>query len=165
QIKSSPRCTGWRNVIESIAIVTQGMRAWRIAQMAPASSTMRRITPPWTLPCALACSGSISWCKTRRDWVGGFAEGGLSDMPREAYQGARARLGRRSRAEAPSKRTARAAGAHAPMDFVYFIVLVSSLILVHEFGHFLFAKVFGVKVLTFSLGFGPKIIKLQLSET
>ena len=51
------------------------------------------------------------------------------------------------------------------MDFVYFIVLVSSLILVHEFGHFLFAKVFGVKVLTFSLGFGPKIIKLHGRET
>jgi len=51
------------------------------------------------------------------------------------------------------------------MDFVYFIVLVSSLILVHEFGHFLFAKVFGVKVLTFSLGFGPKIIKLRGRET
>jgi regulator of sigma E protease len=51
------------------------------------------------------------------------------------------------------------------MDFVYFIVLVSSLILVHEFGHFLFAKIFGVKVLTFSLGFGPKIIKLHGRET
>jgi regulator of sigma E protease len=53
----------------------------------------------------------------------------------------------------------------ARMDFVYFIVLVSSLILVHEFGHFLFAKVFGVKVLTFSLGFGPKILKLRGRET
>ena len=51
------------------------------------------------------------------------------------------------------------------MDFVYFIVLVSSLILVHEFGHFLFAKAFGVKVLTFSVGFGPKIIKLHGRET
>lgn len=51
------------------------------------------------------------------------------------------------------------------MDFVYFIVLVSSLILVHEFGHFLFAKAFGVKVLTFSLGFGPKILKLHGRET
>src|SRR6185369_14287592 len=51
------------------------------------------------------------------------------------------------------------------MDFVYFIVLVSSLILVHEFGHFLFAKVFGVKVLTFSIGFGPKIIRLRGRET
>ncbi len=51
------------------------------------------------------------------------------------------------------------------MDFVYFIILVSSLILVHELGHFLFAKAFGVKVITFSLGFGPKIIKLRGRET
>ena len=51
------------------------------------------------------------------------------------------------------------------MDFVYFIILVSSLIFVHELGHFLFAKAFGVKVLTFSLGFGPKILKLRGGET
>ena len=41
------------------------------------------------------------------------------------------------------------------MDLVYLIVLVSPLIFVHELGHFLFAKAFGVKVITFSLGFGP----------
>jgi len=51
------------------------------------------------------------------------------------------------------------------MDLVYFIVLVSSLIFVHEMGHFLFAKAFGVKVLTFSLGFGPKIIRISGRET
>jgi regulator of sigma E protease len=51
------------------------------------------------------------------------------------------------------------------MDFVYFIILVSSLIFVHELGHFLFAKAFGVKVLTFSLGFGPKILRLRGRET
>ncbi|HLV21431.1 MAG TPA: RIP metalloprotease RseP [Polyangiaceae bacterium] len=51
------------------------------------------------------------------------------------------------------------------MDLLYFIILVSSLIFVHELGHFLFAKAFGVKVLTFSLGFGPKILKLRGRET
>jgi len=51
------------------------------------------------------------------------------------------------------------------MDFVYFIILISSLILIHELGHFLFAKAFGVKVITFSLGFGPKILKLRGRET
>src|SRR3982751_5844221 len=51
------------------------------------------------------------------------------------------------------------------MDLFYPIILISSLIFVHEFGHFLFAKVFGVKVLTFSLGFGPKILKLHGRET
>src|SRR5688572_25635308 len=51
------------------------------------------------------------------------------------------------------------------MDFVYFIILVSSLIFVHELGHFLFAKAFGVRVMTFSLGFGPKILRLRGRET
>jgi regulator of sigma E protease len=47
----------------------------------------------------------------------------------------------------------------------YLIILVSSLIFVHELGHFIFAKAFGVKVLTFSLGFGPKILRLRGRET
>jgi regulator of sigma E protease len=51
------------------------------------------------------------------------------------------------------------------VDLLYFVILVSSLIFVHELGHFLFAKAFGVKVLTFSLGFGPKILKLRGRET
>lgn len=51
------------------------------------------------------------------------------------------------------------------MDLLYFVILVSSLIFVHEFGHFMFAKAFGVKVLTFSLGFGPKILRLRGRET
>ncbi|HVJ21912.1 MAG TPA: RIP metalloprotease RseP [Polyangiaceae bacterium] len=51
------------------------------------------------------------------------------------------------------------------MGPLYFVILVSSLIFVHELGHFLFAKAFGVKVLTFSLGFGPKILRLRGRET
>jgi len=51
------------------------------------------------------------------------------------------------------------------MDLFYPIILISSLIFVHELGHFLFAKAFGVKVLTFSLGFGPKILRLRGRET
>lgn len=51
------------------------------------------------------------------------------------------------------------------MDLVYFIILVSSLIFVHEVGHFIVAKLFGVKVLTFSLGFGPKILRIHGKET
>ncbi len=43
------------------------------------------------------------------------------------------------------------------MDLVYFIVLVGVLIFVHESGHFVWAKLFGVRVLKFSLGFGPRI--------
>ena len=41
--------------------------------------------------------------------------------------------------------------------FFWFIVLIGVLIFAHECGHFLFAKLFGVKVLTFSLGFGTPI--------
>lgn len=51
------------------------------------------------------------------------------------------------------------------MDLIYPIILISSLIFVHELGHFLFAKAFGVKVLTFSLGFGPKVLRLRGRET
>jgi regulator of sigma E protease len=51
------------------------------------------------------------------------------------------------------------------MNPLYFIILVSSLIFVHELGHFMLAKAFGVKVLTFSLGFGPKILRFRGRET
>jgi len=51
------------------------------------------------------------------------------------------------------------------MDLFYPIILISSLIFVHELGHFLFAKAFGVRVLTFSLGFGPKVLRLRGRET
>src|SRR5688572_28448873 len=43
------------------------------------------------------------------------------------------------------------------MPFVYFIVMVGVLVFVHELGHFLWAKLFGVRVHRFSLGFGPRI--------
>jgi regulator of sigma E protease len=43
------------------------------------------------------------------------------------------------------------------MPFVYFIVMVGVLVFVHELGHFLWARLFGVRVLRFSLGFGPRI--------
>ncbi len=51
------------------------------------------------------------------------------------------------------------------MDLLYFVLLVSSLIFIHESGHFAFAKIFGVKVLTFSVGFGPKIVRIRGKET
>jgi regulator of sigma E protease len=46
-----------------------------------------------------------------------------------------------------------------------FIVLLSIFVFVHEFGHFIVAKRLGVGVLTFSLGFGPKIIGRKVGET
>ncbi len=51
------------------------------------------------------------------------------------------------------------------MDLLYFIVLVSVLIFIHESGHFAFAKIFGVKVITFSIGFGPKLLRIRGKET
>lgn len=48
---------------------------------------------------------------------------------------------------------------------VSFIVVLGILIFVHELGHFLVAKLFKVKVLKFSLGFGPKLISKTLGET
>jgi len=48
---------------------------------------------------------------------------------------------------------------------VSFIVVLGILIFVHELGHFLFAKLFGVKVLKFSLGFGPKLFGRTVGET
>ncbi|NTV14087.1 MAG: RIP metalloprotease RseP [Desulfobulbaceae bacterium] len=46
-----------------------------------------------------------------------------------------------------------------------FVIVLGILIFVHEFGHFLFAKLFGVKVTKFSLGFGPKLVGFQRGET
>lgn len=46
-----------------------------------------------------------------------------------------------------------------------FILVLGLLIFVHELGHFLFAKLFGVRVLKFSLGFGPKLVGKVIGET
>lgn len=45
------------------------------------------------------------------------------------------------------------------------VVVLGALIFVHEFGHFLFAKLFGVGVEKFSLGFGSKLIGFKKGET
>lgn len=52
------------------------------------------------------------------------------------------------------------------MDTVFvFLLFLCPLIFFHELGHFLFAKLFKVKVEVFSLGFGPKIFKKVIGET
>ena len=51
------------------------------------------------------------------------------------------------------------------MTFLWFVLLVGVLIFVHELGHFVWAKVFGVKVLRFSLGFRPRLIGFTRGET
>jgi len=46
-----------------------------------------------------------------------------------------------------------------------FIIVLGILIFFHELGHFLIAKLCNVKVLKFSLGFGPKVMGKKMGET
>ncbi|HEY9164753.1 MAG TPA: RIP metalloprotease RseP [Candidatus Kryptonia bacterium] len=48
---------------------------------------------------------------------------------------------------------------------LYFIITVGILVLVHEFGHFIAAKSFGMKVDTFSIGFPPRAFGKKIGET
>jgi len=51
------------------------------------------------------------------------------------------------------------------LTFLSAIVLFGLIIFVHEFGHFLSAKLVGVRVLKFSIGFGPKLIGKKYGDT
>lgn len=51
------------------------------------------------------------------------------------------------------------------INLVIFMAVLSVLIIIHEFGHFITAKKIGVKVEKFSLGFGPTILKKKKGET
>ncbi|KAB0672374.1 RIP metalloprotease RseP [Oryzomonas sagensis] len=51
------------------------------------------------------------------------------------------------------------------MMIVYAVIVLGVLIFVHEFGHFLVAKLFNVRVEKFSLGFGPKLVGRKIGET
>ncbi|MGC9140417.1 M50 family metallopeptidase [Athalassotoga sp.] len=51
------------------------------------------------------------------------------------------------------------------MSIIYFILILIGIVLVHEFGHFIFAKLFKVYVLEFAFGFGPKIFSIKGKET
>jgi regulator of sigma E protease len=46
-----------------------------------------------------------------------------------------------------------------------FLFVLGVLVFIHELGHFLLCRWNGVRVITFSLGFGPKILKVQRGET
>ncbi len=51
------------------------------------------------------------------------------------------------------------------MNIFIAILALSFLIIVHEFGHFIVAKMSGIKVLEFSLFMGPKLFGVQKGET
>lgn len=45
------------------------------------------------------------------------------------------------------------------MTLIYFILILGIIVLIHEFGHFFFAKRSGIYVYEFSIGMGPRIFK------
>ena len=51
------------------------------------------------------------------------------------------------------------------VSLISFIIVLSILVIVHEFGHFIVAKKMGVAVEKFSIGFGPEIIGVTKRET
>jgi len=55
------------------------------------------------------------------------------------------------------------------MDFILtifiFILIISSLVLVHEFGHFIAAKIFNIPVQEFAIGFGKSIYSRKYKDT
>jgi regulator of sigma E protease len=56
-------------------------------------------------------------------------------------------------------------GGFERMNILLAALLFGILIFVHELGHFIFAKLCNVKVLKFSLGFGPRIVGKTIGET
>src|ERR1700683_5261165 len=46
-----------------------------------------------------------------------------------------------------------------------FIVLGGVMVVIHEFGHFLVAKICGVRVEAFSFGFGPRLFGFKYGDT
>ncbi|MBC7792621.1 MAG: site-2 protease family protein, partial [Clostridia bacterium] len=55
--------------------------------------------------------------------------------------------------------------AYVLSNLHWFLLFISILVFVHELGHFVLAKWCGVKVLKFSIGFGPRIISFTRGDT
>lgn len=51
------------------------------------------------------------------------------------------------------------------MNILIALIIFGVIVLIHEFGHFLFAKLSGIKVLEFSVGMGPRIFSIKGKET
>ncbi|HMA76108.1 MAG TPA: site-2 protease family protein, partial [Candidatus Krumholzibacteriaceae bacterium] len=51
------------------------------------------------------------------------------------------------------------------LTIVAFLFVLSVVVFIHEFGHFIVAKLNNVYVVTFSIGFGPKLLKKRWGET
>ena len=50
-------------------------------------------------------------------------------------------------------------------NIVPFTILLGILVFVHELGHFLVARLCGVRVEVFSLGFGKKVLQYKRGDT
>lgn len=48
---------------------------------------------------------------------------------------------------------------------IAFIVLIGIMVVVHELGHFIVAKLCGVRVEAFSVGMGPRLFGVKYGET
>jgi regulator of sigma E protease len=51
------------------------------------------------------------------------------------------------------------------MSYLLIVLLIGFLIFVHELGHFLAAKVSGIPIARFSIGFGPKVCVFTMGDT
>ncbi len=51
------------------------------------------------------------------------------------------------------------------MAVIYIVILIGVLVFVHEFGHYIAARIFKVKVLSFSIGFGPRLGGFKRGDT
>src|SRR5688500_15725719 len=51
------------------------------------------------------------------------------------------------------------------INILAFLFVLGIVVFVHELGHFLAARRVGVRVMTFSLGFGPKLLKFRRGDT
>jgi len=51
------------------------------------------------------------------------------------------------------------------LTVISFIVVLGVLVFIHEFGHYISAKLAGIRVEEFALGFGPKIVSKKKGET
>jgi len=50
------------------------------------------------------------------------------------------------------------------INLLIFILVLGVIVLVHEFGHFIFAKLAGVYVYEFAIGMGPKLCGIKKGE-
>src|ERR1700722_12436249 len=50
-------------------------------------------------------------------------------------------------------------------DILVALVVLGVIIVLHEFGHFAVAKLFKIKVETFSVGFGPRLVGFRYGQT